>query len=55
VLLLFLTTTLHAMPASIARINGSVTIDGNLDDEAWRNAEKIESFRSYPRTTTPRR
>lgn len=41
-LLLFLTTTLQAMPASIARINGSVTIDGNLDDEAMRATDHLE-------------
>ncbi len=36
-----------AQAISIAKLEGAVTVDGNLTDEAWRKAQPIETFVEY--------
>src|SRR6185436_1373073 len=49
VLLALIAAGAGAVPAqvSIAKLSGSVTIDGDLSDPAWKSARKIESFVEY--------
>ena len=40
----FAQTALSGPQLRIARATGRINIDGNLDDEAWRTAERIEQW-----------
>ena len=37
-------SALSGEPVRIARITGSIAVDGELSDEAWRTAERVEQW-----------
>lgn len=36
----------------IARVTGSITVDGELSDEGWRNADRVERWYETCRANT---
>jgi len=49
-LIFLLMSALNLRGVEIARLRGEVQIDGEVNDSAWQNAQKIESFVEYFRS-----